>query len=182
MKNYIAILRGINVSGQKKVRMADLRELLTNKGFEKVETYIQSGNILFGHALASFSELAAIIHQAIREHYGFKVPVIVFDEEELSKVVQGNPFLNKRKEDLGCLHVTFLNDEPSADRSKRLSNMSYPPDELIQRGKVIYLFCPNGYGRTKFTNTFLEKQLQVNATTRNWKTTLKLLEMTRNRS
>jgi uncharacterized protein (DUF1697 family) len=109
--------------------------------------------------------------------YGFKVNVIVKTIADLSEILSFNPFINKRNEDLKKLHVTFLSNKPDKNLLDSFLHIQNPPDEYIFAGKVIYLFCPNGYGRTKFTNNFIENKLNVQATTRNWRTTKKLFEI-----
>ena len=177
MTTYISILRGINVSGQRKIKMADLKEVYVSLGFQKVETYIQSGNVIFCCEQADEKKLVQKIELAIRTVFGFDVPVQVLELSKLKKVYAGNPFVNDRHKDISVLHVTFLAHEPDSDLLKRIETDPKSADEFIVAGTVIYLFCPNGYGRTKLTNTFFETKLKIRATTRNWKTVTKLVEL-----
>ncbi|MGB0177956.1 MAG: DUF1697 domain-containing protein [Owenweeksia sp.] len=179
MKTYIALLRGINVSGQKKMPMAQLRGQLEKLGLKDVQTYIQSGNIVFRYADTPAAGISNAIASMIQEEYGFEVPVQVLTIADLEGAVRNNPFLPEHKEDLKLLHVTYLEDNPSEDLLKKL-NAASRNDRFITKGKLIYLYCPDGYGRTKLTNTFFESKLKLKATTRNWKTTLKLLEIANN--
>lgn len=175
---FVAILRGINVSGKRKIMMAELKQLLAAKGFEQVQTYIQSGNIIF-HAPATSSNraLESKITKIIFEQYNFEVPVIVRTWEELKQVVAGNPFLKEKNVDENKLHVTFLSEIPAVECIKDIRKITYPPDRFILEEKEVYLHCPVNYGETKLSNTFFEKKLKVNATTRNWKTVNKLTEL-----
>lgn len=175
MESYIAILRGINVSGQKKIKMEDLRQLLAGLNFHNIRTYIQSGNVIFEHEKSDPLELAKQIEHKIFDKYGFEVPVIVKTATELEHILHNNPFLKGRKEDESRLHVTFLAEEPGQELLNKIKGTDYKPDEFIISDQAIYLFCPNGYGRTKLTNNFFENKLQVTATTRNWKTVNKLV-------
>lgn len=177
MTTYIAILRGINVSGKNKIKMAELRDKLATLGLQNFKTYIQSGNLVFSHPASSPDVLASDIKEAIFKHFGYDVPVLALKAEKLREVLEGNPFINQRSEDEGKLHITFLAEEPASEKLALLSNYAYPPDEIIAGEQAVYVFCPNGYGRTKFNNDFFEKKLGVTATTRNWKTSKKLLEM-----
>lgn len=180
METYIAILRGINVSGQKMIKMPELKLHLEEAGFRNVRTYIQSGNVLFEYKRADAGKIGSLIKKLIETKFGFDVPVIVKTVSELVEVMENNPFLKKRKEDIDKLHVTFLSEEPKKEQLDKFIPPANIPDEYIFSGKAIYLVCPNGYGQTKLTNNFFENKLKVTATTRNWKTVLKLAEMANN--
>ncbi|MEH0154839.1 DUF1697 domain-containing protein [Limibacter armeniacum] len=177
MKNYISILRGINVSGQKKIKMADLKKHIENLGYEQVSTYIQSGNILFESEVTDISLLETSIADMIKKEYEFEVPVLVLEKETLQNVVADNPFLSDPNIDIDKLHVTFLAKKPVPEKVAALKELDFGDDQFQVVGKCVYLYCPNGYGRTKLTNNFFENKLKVIATTRNWKTVNNLLEM-----
>ena len=180
MEKYIAILRGINVSGQKKIKMEELRLLMQKIKLKKVQTYIQSGNLIFEHNKIIDLDLAKKIGEKIFQNYGFQVPVITRTLSEWKDVFDNNPFLKDRDEDIRTLHVTFLADKPKDEYLDNFNKFNSPPDEFIISGKEIYLFCPNGYGRTKLSNTFFENKLKVLATTRNFKTVKTVLDLTKN--
>lgn len=175
MTAYIALLRGINVSGKNPIKMADLRILCESLGFTQVSTYIQSGNIIF-KADEEHSTLVQRIHDAIAEKYSYDVPVMVYSTEAWQEIVAANPFA-ETVTDVKTLHMTLLADEPDDAAIHALAERDFSPDEYQIIGKMVYLHCPNGYGRTKLNNTFWEKAFNTSATTRNWKTTLKLLEL-----
>jgi uncharacterized protein (DUF1697 family) len=177
MYTYISMLRGINVSGQKKIRMEDLRALYGSLGLSAVQSYIQSGNIIFNSRKSDQSGLARSISNAIRECYGFYVPVVIRTSKEIQNVINNNPYLKNGNKDNSKLHVTFLSDMPTVSAVNQLEPPVTGKEELSVKGREIYLYCPNGYGKTKLTNTFFEKRLSVAATTRNWKTVNTLLEM-----
>lgn len=176
MAVYIAILRGINVSGSNKLKMDDLKATLRNHGFEGVSTYIQSGNIRFEYSTKSSASLAKEIREIIKNEFEYEVPVIVMQSTELEEVVAQNPFLNQGADE-SFLHVTFLDSLPAREDLDKLENIQTGEDQFVVYQHWIYLFCPNGYGRTKLTNNFFENKLRLSATTRNWKTLLKLREM-----
>lgn len=178
MKTYIALLRGINVSGQKKIKMADLRALLEKAGLENVRTYIQSGNVVFEHREGEAENLATKIQQAIRKKYGFEVPTLIITAEGLNYVLQNNPFLQQPDKDVSRMYVTFLAHLPQASQQEALESIDYAPEECRIDGKYVFLHSPNGYGRAKLNNNFLEQKLKVQATTRNWKTVNILYQMT----
>jgi uncharacterized protein (DUF1697 family) len=113
----------------------------------------------------------------IRQHFGLEVPVVVRSLEELEQVYANNPFCEGSGRDHAKMHVTFLAGEPGTDRVLGISGPSFLPDEFAVKGKEVYLYCPDGYGRTKLNNPFFESKLKVTATTRNWKTVATLVEM-----
>ena len=175
MPVFLSILRGINVSGQKQIKMADLKKLYEEMGFKNVRTFIQSGNVVFESK--SPAKLSQKIEQKIKEHYSFDVPVIIRTKDELQHTVKSNPFLKQKNIELDKLHVTFLAEQPAKENITKTKEYNYKPDEFHIAEKEVYVHCPNGYGNTKINNTFFEKKLKVGATTRNWKTTNALLEM-----
>lgn len=177
MNTYLALLRGINVSGQKLIKMAELRDHLKEIGFKDVETYIQSGNIVFKSDVNNPIALSEEIADKILQEYGFDVPVLVKTREEFETVFSGNPYLTSRNEDVKYLHVTLLEEEFAGDANTLFLPFTTKNEEYSACKKEIYLFFPDGYGKTKLTNNLIEKKLGVRATTRNWKTITKLMEM-----
>lgn len=171
---YISLLRGINVSGQKKILMQDLRALYEGLGFKEVSTYIQSGNVVFSTKKAKASSLEKKIAAAISKAYDFEVPVMVLEKDEWSYLQQNNPFQEKQLEYPKALHCTILEKAPSQEGLDRLADYSFLPDEFVVDGRYIYIFCPNGYGRTKITNNFFESKLKLRATSRNWRSVHKI--------
>jgi uncharacterized protein (DUF1697 family) len=175
MTIYISLLRGINVSGQKKIKMADLKALYQALGLDNVKTYIQSGNVVFESGEASLV-LSQKIHEAIEENYGFSVPIEIRSLNDWQAIVAGNPFTPDNKESK-YFHVTLLGEIPDEQLVHEVDKLDFGSDEYHVLGNVVYLYCPNGYGRTKLNNNFWERKLKVTATTRNWKTVNKLLEL-----
>ena len=182
METYIAILRGINVSGQKMIKMDALRKMCGALKFHNAQTYIQSGNIIFQFKESDPSDLEKKISKAIKKEFGFDVPVIVKGISELKFILKENPFLIKRKEDITKLHVTFLGAEPDKSLLANIAVLKYGDDAFFVVGKSVYLFCQNGYGKTKLSNNYFESRLKTSATTRNWKTLNELLQMAENNS
>jgi uncharacterized protein (DUF1697 family) len=174
---YVAMLRGINVSGQKIIKMENLRASFETLGFQHVRSYVQSGNVIFEATKTSTTSLPIKIGEKILSDYGFSVPLILRTSEEMKKIVNDNPFLKERGIDPSKLHVTFLSDPPAKVALGRLEALSALPDRYLVKGQEIYLHCPDGYGRTKLSNSVLERLLSVEATTRNWKTVNALAEM-----
>lgn len=177
MISYISILRGINVGGHNKIKMNALREMLIDAGFNSVQTYIQSGNIIFKTKKTSASVLEKNISAEIERQFGLIVPVLVIELDELKKVADNNPFAKDKAKNIDYLHVTFLSGVPLKENINQILPGNFLPDEFIVMDKVIYLHCPNGYGNTKLNNNFFESKLKLTATTRNWKTVNELLKM-----
>jgi uncharacterized protein (DUF1697 family) len=176
-ETYIAILRGINVSGQKMIKMPLLKKMFEDLGFSDVQTYIQSGNVLFHHVKSDDQDLEKLIHEGIQETFGFEVPVIVLSKAEMGKVLLQNPFAGDQGKDISKLHVTFLSQNPDKELIFKIEATKYLPDEFMVKEKSVYLFCPDGYGKTRLHNNFFESKFGTIATTRNWKTVNELLKL-----
>jgi uncharacterized protein (DUF1697 family) len=177
MMTCIAMLRGINVGGSKPVKMQRLRASFQELGFKNVSTYLQSGNVVFQAPSSSPTSLASRIEQQIQKDFGFDVSVLVRTAGELSQVVTGNPFLKDKGMDTCWLHITFLSQAAPGTAAKSLEPLAATAERFKVSGREIFLFCPNGYGRTKLSNNAIEKKLSVGATTRNWNTVNALLQM-----
>jgi uncharacterized protein (DUF1697 family) len=179
MSNYIAMLRGINVSGHKIIKMEQLRTSFGALGFSNVKTYIQSGNVVFEAANDSAISLSKKIAQMILRDFGFSVPVFLRTSKEMEDIIKRNPLLKIPAIDQSKLHVTFLSDEPPKVTSASLQPLAAKSEQFRVVGREIYLYCPDGYGITKLSNTAIEKKLSTGATTRNWTTVNTLLAMTK---
>ena len=177
MKKFIALLRGINVSGQKQIKMSDLKSLFEKTGFQNVETYIQSGNVIFSSNEKSSEKLEQKISSAIKKTFGFDVKVIVVTPEVINQVLKINPFIKKKK-DTDKLYVIFLSERPSKASIEKLAETDFSPEEFIIKRKLVYLFVPNGYGKAKLNNNYFENKLKLFGTTRNLKTLKALAELT----
>jgi uncharacterized protein (DUF1697 family) len=167
---YIALLRGINVAGKKVVKMESLRASFEALGVSWVRTYVQSGNVIFEAAKTFPRELSKIIMERISSDSGFSIPVVLKTEDEMKEIVRENPFVKEEEVDSSKLHVAFLSELPGEDAKERIDALNARPDQFRVRGREIYLYCPNGYGRSKLSNNALERALSVGATTRNWNT------------
>lgn len=178
MTKYISILRGINVGGTRKIPMTGLKSALEKAGFQEVQTYIQSGNVIFDSEETEARILEEKIQEIIAATFGFAdVPVIVRNSKEWAESIVNNPFLKENDPDIEKLHLTFLKELPSAENMEKIKSLDFLPDRFQIIGKDVFVYCENGYGRSKITNDFFEKKLKVSATTRNWKTVMKLHEI-----
>jgi len=172
---YIGLLRGINVSGQKKIKMAELRDVLEEIGLKNVKTYIQSGNIVFNSERTDQNKLQETIATSIRKHFGFDVPTLVIQEEDIKQILETNPFSGEGE--ANKLYYVLLKNAPKEDLVKEFNQLHFENEGHHITDKCVYLLCKNGYGKAKLNNNVVEKKLKVEATTRNQKTMLKLLEM-----
>ncbi len=175
---YLSILRGINVGGHNKIKMTDLQACYTELGFTHVRSYIQSGNVLFHSDRLDRKTLITNIEHSIQQHAGFSVPVQLLTLTQLQKIMSDNPFddINLQQQGANVL-VTVFDATPSPSAVKALLDHVRAPERCVIKDSWAYLYCPNGYGRSKLNNTFFESKLALTATTRNWKTLTKLLSL-----
>ncbi|MEU6591968.1 DUF1697 domain-containing protein [Streptomyces sp. NPDC046881] len=202
MTTYIALLRGVNVGGSARIAMKDLRALFAGMGFEDVRTYLQSGNVVFRAPTASTSaaatatdsaaatasavpapagtqrpaDLAVSIEKRIADDLGVSCTVLLRTGDSLARTLAANPYLG-REDDPAKLHVTFLAQEPTAEQAARLAVPAGETAVFALVGDEIHLHVPDGYGRTRLNNAFIERRLGMRATTRNWKTVTALHEL-----
>ncbi len=177
MVKYISLLRGINVSGKNKIKMEQLKELYESLGFSNVQTYIQSGNVVFENSKDELVVSAKKIEKMIAREFGYSVMVTIRTKRQLEEIISHSPFDDKMKKDISKLYVTFLSDKPSKSSLDSIVLPGKITEKWFVVGQEIFLFCPDGYGRTKLNNNFFEKKIKLSATTRNWRTVNKLLEM-----
>ncbi|MFI7293925.1 DUF1697 domain-containing protein [Streptomyces sp. NPDC050121] len=176
---YAALLRGINVGGSKKVPMAELRAVLEGLDLSDVRTYLQSGQAVFSSAHGDEESLAAEIRVAIEKHFGFGVDVVVRDHAFLKAVVDACPFPAAELE-AKQLHVTYFSAPVDEERYAGVDRDAHLPEEFRLGDRVLYLYAPDGLGRSKLAEQLSKPRLTKGliATTRNWNTVVKLVEMT----
>jgi len=178
MNFYLALLRGINVAGQKKIKMADLKALFEGLDFTNVQTYIQSGNVVF--AAHESRHLQTRIETAITKQFGFDVPVLLLTAKALDETIKKCPFGEvDLVVDGSKIIATMLSETPKQEDFASILPFKHESESCVIDGKVVYIKCPNGYGNTKLSNAFLEKKLKVVATTRNLKSLLNLQMLTK---
>ncbi len=180
MNTYIALLRGINVSGQKKILMVDLKNLFETLGFLSITTYIQSGNVIFQSDQADTNNLSDLIKKGIEERFGFDVPVLVLTRDLLLSIFEENPFserISNGEIEEKKMYFTLVSSAPDKALVKELAIKDYGNEEFVVGQNVVYFFAANGYGRTKLNNNFFEKKLKCKATTRNLKTVSRLIDL-----
>ncbi|WP_164716693.1 DUF1697 domain-containing protein [Paenibacillus whitsoniae] len=193
MSVFIALLRGINVSGQKSVKMDRLRQLFEGLGYTDVATYIQSGNVVFraGAQLAegldfatkndsaASAQLEAAIHEALLAQLGYDIPVLVRTPAELRDIVAGQPWPLPQKGAASepQVYVTLLAQLPSEAGLAKLQGVRSGDDEYVVVDRTVYVLVRQRYGDTKLSNQTIEKKLGVSATTRNWETINRLIQL-----
>ncbi|AYV30559.1 DUF1697 domain-containing protein [Streptomyces sp. CJ_13] len=180
-KKFAALLRGINVGGARKVPMAELRQVLEGLGHGDVQTYLQSGNAVFSTARTDPdpTALARELEAAIEAHFGFTVPCLVVDGAYLRAVADACPFPAAELEGKQ-LHATFFSEQPGAERFAGIDGPSYLPEEYRVGDRVVYLYAPNGLGRSKLGEVLARPAVVrgIDVTSRNWNTVVKLIELT----
>ncbi|MFB7006639.1 MULTISPECIES: DUF1697 domain-containing protein [unclassified Streptomyces] len=179
MTMYAALLRGINVSGHKKVPMAELRTLLTELGHGDVRTHLQSGNAVFSSASDDEDALAAELEQAIEKRFGFPVPCLVRNGGYLAAVAAACPFPADELEGRQ-LHITYYGQPVDTERFAGIDAAAFLPEEFRLGDRALYLYTPDGLGRSKLAEALFRpaRNKGAIATSRNWNTVVKLVEMT----
>jgi len=158
--------------------MGDLKELFKEIGLKEIVTYIQSGNVIFNSPDKTRDiEIENKIEQLIKNKYGFEVPVIIRTVKELNNVIMNNPYA--KENEINRLHLTFLKSIPKSENVKNIKTYDFPPDKFTIKAKNVYVYCFGKYSDSKLTNNFFERKLKTTTTTRNWKTVLKLLELSK---
>ena len=176
MAKFVAFLRGINVGGNKKVPMAKLKSVLEEFGFQKVRTLLASGNVIFESKKESLLSLTKKISATLDEAFGFVIPVILRDADDIEKIVESDPFKNINVTKDTRLYVTFLSDEPKS----KLKIPYLSPDKsfciLNIKDKTIFSVLDLAKAGTVDAMAFLEKEFGKNITTRNWNTIVKIIK------
>lgn len=171
------MLRGINLGNHNKISMPDLVGLFGSFGFSTIRTYLQSGNILFESEQTDREALSALIESGIMNAFGYCVKVFLRTPGDFKRIIANNPFLQKPNADPATLHVTFLQRLPTSSEREDLGPALRDGDEFAIGEQEIFLYCPNGYGRTRLSNSFFERKLDQPATTRNWNTVTALYKL-----
>ena len=174
---HLALLRGINVSGHNMIKMDALKNMLEKIQFQNVETYIQSGNVFLESEDENPQSVGFKIKQEIVKQLGFDVPTIVINKSDLEKCLTNNPFLKEKDVDTKKLYVAFISKELNNNALNDLKISQFKPDEAFIDGNRIYMKLETGAAKTKLTQKYIEKKLNVTATSRNWNTVNKLIEM-----
>jgi uncharacterized protein (DUF1697 family) len=171
------MLRGINMTGHNTIKMTGLADLFRQFGYIDAETYIQSGNIVFTCHNGNIADVSSEIRKAILSEFNLNIAVITRTSDEMKKIISANPFLEEPGFDPSKMAVLFLELKPSDEQVLKVAGIDYPPDKFHINGSEIYVYCPNGFGKTKLYTNFFEAKMKVTGTARNWRTVNKLFEM-----
>ena len=172
---FVAFLRGINVSGQRIIKMKELSEALTDSGYEGVKTYIQSGNVIFESQKKSTAVLSGDISNVIKKSFGHDVDIIVVSQNELEKIIDKAPF---KKKDLDKkLYVTFISAKPDSEKTKLIKSLSNPMETFILNGSTLYTIRNPKLSFDKTVLGTIDKKLKMTVTTRNWNVVNKVYEL-----
>jgi uncharacterized protein (DUF1697 family) len=177
MAAVIAMLRAVNLGSHNRVRMDALCTLCSSLKLRDPRTYVQSGNVVFHTSEREIAKLARRIEDAMERDFGFRTDVIVRTAEEMRGVVARNPFAKRRGLDGKRLLVFFFGNEPGADAREKIRNIKVNGEELHLDGRELYIYFPDGQGRSKVSTAAIERMLKVAGTGRNWNSVTKLLEM-----
>ncbi|RAJ15136.1 DUF1697 domain-containing protein [Olleya aquimaris] len=174
MQTFVAFLRGINVGGHNKIPMQDLRQLLDGLSFKDVKTYIQTGNIVFKAKETDRPVLETKIKAAIKNQFNLEIPVLIKTPKEIQTILTRCPFTEAEKENS---YFALLFNKATKQQAQSLDSYSFPNEKFKLINDCIYLYSSTGYGRAKANNNFFEKKLLMEATTRNYKTLKKLIDL-----
>lgn len=178
MQIYIALLRGINVGGHNKIKMTELKQLCLELNFKNITTYIQSGNIIFKTFETNKIKIEKQLVNALKNQFDYTIKVLILSKNELESIFKSNPFLEKYEANSKGLYVTILNKKPDLSGVAKINELNTNSnDEFIIKNKCIYLYFQNGSAPSKLSTNLFENKLKVNATTRNWRTLTKLVEL-----
>ncbi|MFK7809962.1 MAG: DUF1697 domain-containing protein [Saprospiraceae bacterium] len=178
MPKYLALLRAINVGGNNKIKMAELKAMFESEGHKSVSTYIQSGNVIFKSRKKNIEKLEQDISKAIYKTFGHDIAVILRTYVELNDIATKHPFDSEDEARHKLLYTFFLKEEPTEELVNKLKEkIKEWPEQFEVIGKQAYLFAVNGYGSTKLSGSFVERQLKIKMTARNRKSVNTLLEL-----
>lgn len=176
MPVYISLLRGINVGGNTTIKMDELRDLYASQGLSNVQTVLQSGNVVFQSPLTDSLALSHSLEAGISQRFGLHTRVFLRTLDEFKAMLGRNPF-SADESDPARMVVMFLSDIPTGEAVESLKKAYDGPETMYFRGTEVFLYYPDGQGRSRLTNVFIERKLNVSGTARNWNTVNRLLAL-----
>jgi uncharacterized protein (DUF1697 family) len=177
MAVFVSLFRGINVGGNRKVSMVELKAVHEALGLKNVVPYIQSGNVVFHSDETDVAQLQQQIEAAFTEKFGFRSDVMIRTPAELAEIIARTPFQNQPDREPRFLHVIFLAARPDDAAQEALRTSYNGPEEIFIIGQEMFVYYPEGAGRTKLTGNLIERKLKTVGTARNWNTVLQLHKM-----
>jgi uncharacterized protein (DUF1697 family) len=182
MLTFISFLRGVNMAGHNSIKMNDLSNLYMDLGFTDVETYIQSGNVIFcSDKNEQVQVISKRIEDSILERFNLNIPVMIRTVPEIKELSSSNIFLSEENFNPAKMAVIFLHEECKNSQIKKVADVNYPPDRFLVSGSEIFIYCPGGFGKTRLYTNFFEKKMGVIGTGRNWKTITTILNIAEKR-
>ena len=178
MTTYIALVRGINIGGHKKIAMADLRELLVRTGFEDTQSLLNSGNLVFRSKTLATGTLEQRLEAEAKKRLSLESPFFVRTIREWQSIIAHNPFAEEAERDPSHLAVMFFKSAPEPGAVKALQEIITGPEVIRAEGRQAYIIYPDGFARTRLTNALIDSKLGTTGTGRNWNTVMKLAAMT----
>ena len=176
MGRFACVLRGINVGGRRKLKMIDLKAQLTQLGFENIETYIQSGNVVFDSQENDAKKIEEIVTNMISDVFDLEVPVVIRSKKDFLAMLEGNPH-EVNENSIKSLHLIFLKSQPEQAKFEEILSMDVEGESLNLVHLDLILKCGEKYSQVKLNNAFVERKLKVSSTTRNWKTIVKIKDL-----
>jgi len=177
MPAVIAMLRAVNLVSHNRIKMDALCSLCTSLKLRDPQTYVQSGNVVFGTNERNLAKVSKQIADGIEREFGFRTEVIVRSTAEMRDVVARNPFAKRRSIEPGKLLVLFFSGQPGLEARERIQSIKADREELHLDGRELYIYFPDGQGRSKVSTATIERMLKTPGTGRNWNSVTKLLEM-----
>ncbi|MGA7752064.1 MAG: DUF1697 domain-containing protein [Candidatus Sulfotelmatobacter sp.] len=177
MPVLISMLRGVNLGAHNRIKMDALRALYESLKLEDPRTYVQSGNVIFRSKEKNQAQLGKKIQDAIEKKFGFRPEVILRTTDELRKAISASPFAKRTELEPGKILVTFLAGEPGPDAHANLAKLKEHPEELHLKGREMYIYFPDGAGKSKLPWSQVERLLKVTGTARNWNSVTNMLAM-----
>jgi uncharacterized protein (DUF1697 family) len=181
MPTYISLLRGINIGGRNIIKMEALRAAYAELGFSNIKSYIQSGNLVFSSDSSNSLALAALIYDKIETTFGLKIPTLVLSADDFKSILVANTMANESETDAknpSELHVIFLAEAlASPEKIAAIALLKHEKEMFAWQANAIFIYCPDGYHKSKIHNNHIESQLKTAATTRNWRSCQKILEL-----
>jgi len=172
MRNWIALIGGINVGGRNRLPMKDLSKIFETAGCQQVKTYIQSGNVAFNARISSVDRFNQTIGKAIDKEFGFRPAIQLLSAETLQAAIASNPYPQAAAEPKS-LHLVFLERAPDAEHVRKVDELLSGTESYTLTDDLLYFYAPDGIGRSKFAGR-VDKVLHVNSTARNWRTITEL--------
>jgi uncharacterized protein (DUF1697 family) len=167
------------MAGHNLIKMTELAKLFIDQGFGDAKTYIQSGNVIFSNDREeSSSSLSEKLEKAILKKFNLPISVVTRKNSDLVKLIDSNPYLIEPDFDASRMAVMFINKTPLDSQIQKVAGLNFPPDKFKIIGNEIFIYCPNGFARTKLNTGFFERKMNVIGTARNWKTITTILNLT----